>query len=231
MTNSMIPYSFVPGTKAKASEVNANFISLANVITQNQMTSSNLIQALQEQAEQMSETLAEKADKSELQTNFTVDETDTNLDDYLTPGTYIFDSAHAPTNPPVGTSGMLIVTGTETKIKQMWYSDIANTAVRVRNYTNSEWGSWASEAGISVLTNSGYLKMPNGLIIQWGYAKGGSNNYPIAFPSLACVIVTKSGAAGAYERSDCGLTWQSLTGFTFTSYGSMSNLNWIAIGY
>ena len=35
MTNSMIPYSFIPGTKAKAGEVNANFIALANVIEQN----------------------------------------------------------------------------------------------------------------------------------------------------------------------------------------------------
>ncbi|MBO7672980.1 hypothetical protein J6S88_06195 [bacterium] len=32
MTDSLIPYSFVPGTKAKASEVNANFIALADAI-------------------------------------------------------------------------------------------------------------------------------------------------------------------------------------------------------
>lgn len=35
MTNPLIPYSFVPGTKAKAQEVNANFISLAEEITDN----------------------------------------------------------------------------------------------------------------------------------------------------------------------------------------------------
>lgn len=35
MTNSLIPYSFIPGTKAKAQEVNANFIALANQITEN----------------------------------------------------------------------------------------------------------------------------------------------------------------------------------------------------
>lgn len=231
MTNSMIPYSFVPGTKAKASEVNANFISLANVITQNQMTSSGLIQALQEQAENMSEILAEKADKSELQTNYSVEETDTSLDTYLTPGTYIFDSAHAPINPPVGTSGMLVVYGTENKIKQMWYSDMANTAVQVRNYADSEWSSWASEAGITALSNPGYLKMPNGLIIQWGYAKGTSNTYPIAFPSLACLTVTKAGAAGTFERSDSGIGSQSLTGFSFSSFGVCNSINWIAIGY
>lgn len=35
MTNSMIPYSFTPGTKAKAQEVNANFIALAEKIDEN----------------------------------------------------------------------------------------------------------------------------------------------------------------------------------------------------
>ena len=35
MTNSLIPYSFIPGTKAKAQEINENFITLANQITEN----------------------------------------------------------------------------------------------------------------------------------------------------------------------------------------------------
>lgn len=35
MTNSLIPYSFIPGTKAKAQEINENFIALANQITEN----------------------------------------------------------------------------------------------------------------------------------------------------------------------------------------------------
>ena len=34
MTNPLIPYSFIPGTKAKANEVNANFITLADNITE-----------------------------------------------------------------------------------------------------------------------------------------------------------------------------------------------------
>ncbi len=38
MTNSMIPYSFTPGTKAKAQEVNANFNALADKIDENNET-------------------------------------------------------------------------------------------------------------------------------------------------------------------------------------------------
>lgn len=38
MTDTLIPYSFIPGTKAKAQEVNANFIALAESITGNTST-------------------------------------------------------------------------------------------------------------------------------------------------------------------------------------------------
>jgi len=38
MTNSIIPYSFAPGTKAKAQEVNANFNALAEKIEENNST-------------------------------------------------------------------------------------------------------------------------------------------------------------------------------------------------
>ena len=38
MTNSMIPYSFTPGTKARAQEVNANFNALADKIEENNST-------------------------------------------------------------------------------------------------------------------------------------------------------------------------------------------------
>lgn len=38
MTNSLIPYSFTPGTKAKAQEVNANFNALADKIESNNST-------------------------------------------------------------------------------------------------------------------------------------------------------------------------------------------------
>ena len=46
MTDSMIPYSFVPGTKAKADEVNANFISLANFIEKNKASAASDVERL-----------------------------------------------------------------------------------------------------------------------------------------------------------------------------------------
>lgn len=46
MTNSLIPYSFVPGTKAMASEVNANFIALANSVEEGKQYTNKEIEKL-----------------------------------------------------------------------------------------------------------------------------------------------------------------------------------------
>ena len=62
MTDSLIPYSFVPGTKAKASEVNANFIALANEIASSNSSISNL-------SDTMNASLADKLDMDMSNTN------------------------------------------------------------------------------------------------------------------------------------------------------------------
>lgn len=48
MTNTLIPYSFIPGTKAKASEVNANFIALADEIGNTQTSMAESIESINE---------------------------------------------------------------------------------------------------------------------------------------------------------------------------------------
>ena len=58
MQNSLIPYSFIPGTKAKAQEVNANFIALADKIQDNQTT-------LKEQLTETEKTFSEKLEQVE----------------------------------------------------------------------------------------------------------------------------------------------------------------------
>ncbi|MCM1010663.1 MAG: H-type lectin domain-containing protein [Fusobacterium sp.] len=44
MANSLIPYSFVPGTKAMASEVNANFLALANSVEEGKQYTNSAIE-------------------------------------------------------------------------------------------------------------------------------------------------------------------------------------------
>ena len=89
----MIPYTFTPGTKAKANEVNANFVSLANYIEQNKNSATNDVKAIET-------TLQTKADKSELVNDYVVSEANTDLNDYKTQGRYILSTLYKPTNIP-----------------------------------------------------------------------------------------------------------------------------------
>lgn len=230
MTNSMIPYSFIPGTKAKAGEVNANFIALASAINQNKEIAQ---ESVSETKEQIIDLLKDKADKTEVITDHTVSTAQTDLNNYKTSGTYIFSSLYTPLNIPKGESGTLIVTGKEESvIKQIWYCDGANEEIFIRSYQNSAWTEWNSNVGDSKFENPGYLKFPNGLLIQWCNANSAKTVvYPVAFSTIACPFVTKHGYAGDYQRSDSGFTAQSLTGFTYSTVGKYSSLNWIAIGY
>ncbi|MBS5801862.1 MAG: hypothetical protein KIC80_02435 [Brachyspira sp.] len=63
MSNSLIPYSFTPGTKAKAQEVNANFIALATQIEENK---EYVTEKIQETIESVN---SDKADKKLLNTS------------------------------------------------------------------------------------------------------------------------------------------------------------------
>lgn len=225
MTNSMIPYSFIPGTKAKAGEVNANFIALAELIEQNKIIARSDIADVIEQ-------MKDKADKQELINDHTVSEEGTNLNDYKTSGTYIFSSLYKPLNIPAESAGVLFVTGKEdSTIKQIWFCDGSNKAIYTRNYQNEAWSAWSCITGIVKLSGAGYLRMPNGLILEWGKAAGKTVTYPLAFPKLACPVFMKNGYGSSYERSDTGFSAQSLTGFTCATGGVFSNLNWVAMGY
>lgn len=225
MTNSMIPYSFIPGTKAKAGEVNANFIALANIIdTNKEIAFENILE--------IKEILKDKADKDELINNFTVSTAETDLNNYKTPGTYIFSSLYTPLNIPKGESGTLTVSGIEeSTIKQIWYCDGEDGEIFTRSYQNSEWSKWNSNTGTITLENPGYLRFPNGLLVQWGKGSGKTTTYPVAFEEIACPLFTKEGCTTTFERSDTGLTAQSLTGFSMNTSGKYHSINWIALGY
>lgn len=92
--------------------------------------------------------------------------------------------------------------------------------------------NWAASKGVS-----GYVKFPNGFIIQWGEVYVGANStghksFPIAFPT-ACISVQvthkttainrgKVCAAGNYTRTSCTIA----NGETVNSM-----INWVALGY
>lgn len=232
MTNSMIPYSFIPGTKAKAGEVNANFVSLADVIEQNRQTAANDIQEL-------NDVVAGKADSEDLTKDFIVNTASTDLNNYKTPGNYIFTSSYTPTNIPKGSSGVLSVLGTGSRIKQVWYSDGTIPDIYVRMYSGSSWSAWATNTTAKNASNLGYVKMANGTIIQWGYTTFGSSGTSVTFPTSFTNTpqVCFGGRASSNSIYAVGALHTSRTTTGFTAHGwkvsgtSDATCSWIAIGY
>lgn len=231
MTNSMIPYSFIPGTKAKAGEVNANFVSLADIIEQNRQTAANDITEL-------TDVVSGKADSEDLIKDFVVNTQGTNLDNYKTAGNYIFTSTYKPTNIPKGNSGVLTVLGKGSKIKQIWYSDGAIPDIYVRMYSGSSWGSWATNSAANK-TNPGYIKFANGIIMQWGYSTFSVNSttvtFPIAFTSTPQVCF--GARASSNNIYAMGVLHTARSETSFTAHGwkvtgpADCSSSWLAIGY
>lgn len=96
-------------------------------------------------------------------------------------------------------------------------------------YANAIAGGTTIPA-VSKATN-GYMKLANGLIIQWGtIPAGGSLALPVAFPNAVLKIVgTSNGTSGATPtwvqlRVTCTLT-------TVSANGLSDAMNFIAIGY
>lgn len=227
MTNSMIPYSFIPGTKAKAGEVNANFIALAKQIEKNKTFT---IDNIAETQNTIMEILSNKADKAELTDDHTVSTTGTDLNDYKTSGTYIFSDLYTPINIPKGNSGMLTVSGDcNSTIKQVWYN--SNNETFMRSCTDSTWTEWVSSCGNSLFEETGHLRLTNGLLIQWGHSLVKPITFPIAYTTFVCPMFQKEGWSTSTERSDTGFSNINLTGFEGTSNGVFKGLYWMAIGY
>ena len=225
MTDSMIPYSFIPGTKAKAGEVNANFIALADAIESNR-------QAAAADIEELNETLETKASQTDLINEHTVTDSGTDLNNYKTKGTYIFSSLYTPSNIPKGNAGVLIVTGlNDSVIKQIWFCKGENPEIFTREFENSQWSSWYSHCGITAFTNPGYYRLPNGLLVQWGYGVNPNVTFPIAYSTLSCPVFGKVGCDFKRERSDTGFEQLTLTGLLVYSGGIMYSIDYIVIGY
>lgn len=92
--------------------------------------------------------------------------------------------------------------------------------------------NWAASKGVS-----GYVKFPNGFIIQWGEAYVGANStgyksFPIAFPT-ACISVqvTHKTTATNWDKV-CVAGNYTRTGCTIANCETVNSMiNWMALGY
>ena len=115
---------------------------------------------------------------------------------------------------------------------------IANTAF-VRNLIN-QFKTDGTLGGIvgGSLTQNGWVKFSNGLILQWGSANGidGSNppwyNFPISFPDICYQVVTnrKDNGWGAVDGNSAGACDWNKTQVRIYSNDGTVPVNYIAIG-
>lgn len=109
--------------------------------------------------------------------------------------------------------------------------------------SNIDLDSMLSSMGFAGTTTlgSGYYKLPDGLIIQWGtvvcYASWNTYNYPITFPNAALIIVGGGSSDAAFSGSSAqGITSVKLNNTSsfsgrFGAGGQYGEVNYIAIGY
>jgi hypothetical protein len=110
------------------------------------------------------------------------------------------------------------VTGTTAAV------NTSSTVVATTAFCNPQ----SSAAG----TLSGYHKLPNGTIIQWGHFAGqaagpATISFPLTFPNACQLVVGTPGI----NNSSFNTTTFTTTSFQFNFAASNSPLSWIAIGY
>ncbi|WP_153716781.1 gp53-like domain-containing protein [Eikenella corrodens] len=89
----------------------------------------------------------------------------------------------------------------------------------------------------AVKSETGYMKLPNGLIIQWGLASdnGDPKNFPIAFPNKALILVGSAKWGAASKETSINANIIDNARFTMINgngYDNDTSPNyWLAIGY
>lgn len=78
----------------------------------------------------------------------------------------------------------------------------------------------------SSLSNNGWCKLPNGLIMQWGVSTNANILFPIAFPAV-CFAVSHSKTGGG---RDTRIESVSRTGFKSVASGQVGTTYYIAVG-
>jgi hypothetical protein len=133
----------------------------------------------------------------------------------------------------------------------------ANGAVSTRNLTLGNFGITASAGEINELdgagtlwhngndllsysssnSSSGYIKIPNGLYIQWGVYTNSSSGYhtvsfPVSFPSYCFTVASQVGVQYADNAWRIyGGNWsRTKSGFTTYTSSSIATMTYIAVG-
>jgi hypothetical protein len=111
------------------------------------------------------------------------------------------------------------------------------------NIAGTTRDAWHDGNNPCLLSNNGYTKLANGVIIQWGWTNFGgvtftgtksqAITFPIAFTSAVKAVIA-SGYTSVPDKTSIGVNGYSTTGCTIYGYRSDTSnfyIYWIAIGY
>ncbi len=138
-------------------------------------------------------------------------------------GSVISNGTFLTTSGTVTTNGSFVLSGS--------VSGVSTLTANTLNGVNAAISSNTLNLGTSSITGSGYTRLPNGLLYQWGSAVAatttGATTFPTPFSTVYSVVVS-SNQGGTYIPFVSSI---STTGATFrTSNTSAATVYWMAIG-
>ena len=162
-------------------------------------------------------------------------------------GDYAFSGPTAGTVFPVDGQDINVVTldvsGTATLgTADVTTLDVTGT-IAVPNATSNNQpvalGQFPFSVGAGANQSTGYIKFPNGIILQWGFiltngsSSGQTVTYPIAFPNAMFISEAGDQGSGMNTGALVNLSNSQGTAYGGTSAGTyaVTDLGWIAVGY
>lgn len=122
------------------------------------------------------------------------------------------------------TSGITLVNGAISNINADTLDGYDSSAFALASHTHPN-------SFLQSFTQNGYIKFPNGLILQWGFNTTNAYiTFPIAFP-IACFCVTATPAARNDMAENVLADTYSKTNFYLRTRAWTGSASWIAIGY
>ena len=155
-----------------------------------------------------------------------------NVGDYIWNGPTAGTALLQNTTDPFTTSGLITANGGV---------DVAGGTLTIPNATSNNQpvalGQFPFSAGGN--ETNGYVKFPNGIIIQWGFlstngsSSGQTITYPITFPNAMIISSASDQGPGMNTGALVNLSTSQGTLYAGSSSGTYTatGLGWIAIGY
>lgn len=177
------------------------------------------------------------------------------------PGYYKVQNATGANKAPGYQFGVLeVVRGedaSEDRSLQIYYPHRTDEGPKIRMHNGSSWNSWveiytsgrkptASDIGLGDAwrnsnvqfskSGNGYMRLPNGMLIQWGHRSGMGNNttnytsFPVAFSTTEYRVVYQKVSADHSNNTPMRTTAREGGRFGVYTYGVYS-IDWIAVGW